>query len=78
MPGSRLGDSPSPFSLPPAVVFFFCVLSPTQPAGGGRHGGNSRLLIYLLYYKHEHTARQTHQTKTQQWPEGAVVLRAIP
>lgn len=34
MPGSRLGDSPSPFSLPPAVVFFFlCCHQHSQQEG---------------------------------------------
>ena len=36
MPGSRLGDSPSPFSLPPAVVFCFvlCCHQHSQQEGG--------------------------------------------
>ena len=59
--------------VPCGVVVFFGAVTSSQQ---GRHGGNSRLLIYLLYYLKTHSTANKPK-KTQQLPEGAVEGRGL-
>ena len=60
--------------VPCGVVVFLCAFTSSKQ---GRHGGNSRLLMYLLYYLKTHSTANKPK-KTQQLPEGAVALRGMP